>query len=74
MSGLVARTECRSSTIKGSTDRSTARMYGNLADCFKWDKKGDSAHLGETHFQEYNSWGGLTNSSHILKQMTVPNL
>ena len=40
MSGLVAKTECRSSTIKGSTDSSTARMYDNLANCFKCGKKG----------------------------------
>ena len=31
-SGLLARIECRSS---GSTDRSTAKMYDSLADCFK---------------------------------------
>jgi len=37
---VVAKTEWRSSTIKGSTDRSTARMYDNLADCFKCGKKG----------------------------------
>ena len=32
-SGLLARTEYRSSTISGSTDRSTARKYDSLADC-----------------------------------------
>jgi len=67
ISGMVARIEYRSSTIKGSTDHSTARMYDDLADCSNVAKREDSAHLDETQFQDYNSWGDLINSSHILK-------
>ena len=42
ISDLLARIECRSSIISGSTDRSIARMYESLADCFRCGKKGRS--------------------------------
>ena len=42
ISDLLAKIECRSSIISGSTDRSIARMYENLADYFRCGKKGRS--------------------------------
>ena len=39
ISDLLAKIECRSSIISGSTDRSIARMYESLADCFRRIRK-----------------------------------
>ena len=71
MSDLLAKIECRSSIISGSTDCSTAGMYESLADCFRCGKKGSPTRPGGKQFQECNFWGGSTNFSQISILMTV---